>query len=77
MIKKFQIKDIDYGNAVIVQDENDERHMLLRCIERTSYLEFASNLKIAFDQVEAQTELWELDLINLTARKIGDDNDER
>lgn len=60
---------------MIVQDPSDERHMMLRPLEETKYEEFYDKISTAMqgidEELKAELEVWDLDLINLVAFKMN------
>lgn len=60
---------------MVIQDQDDERHFLIRPIERTRLSQFYADLKTSFDSVQTEVTLWELDLVNQIARKVEADEE--
>ena len=59
---------------MIIQDQSDERHLTLRPLEETRYEEFYDKISTAMQGIDAEWEGWKLDLQNLVAVKIDDEN---
>lgn len=74
--QEISIESIDYGNVVAVQDENEERHILLRSIEKTSYTDFIDSIRVAFEEMESEKEIWELEINDMIARRVKKDEEE-
>lgn len=64
---------IDHENVIDVQDQDDERHLMLRPIERTEFDESIYSIERSFGKGYLNNEsnqLWELDIRNLSAKRI-------
>jgi hypothetical protein len=73
ILATWTIYAIDHEKVIDVQDQDDERHLILRPIERTEFDEFIQSIERSFGKVNLNNEsnqLWELDVRNLSAKKI-------
>ncbi len=57
-----------------MQDVDDEHHFLLRPLERTSFNDFKRQFWHAMATVQAKFEIWDVDLVNMIARRVEDGN---
>lgn len=56
---------------IVIQDQEDERHIMLRPIETVSFTKFVEPLE---RYVDPNTELWELTVGNRCATRIPEEN---
>jgi hypothetical protein len=61
------------ATTIVVQDDADERHMLLRPIERSDLQECIAHLLDVLKNIPVTEELWEINTETKSARMIEDD----
>ena len=64
-VKEFPINALEHKNVIVVQDPDDERHVLLRPIEKTNFTEFLESMERSFGEVDANKELWDVEVHDL------------